>query len=223
MKKLLFIFFCLVLCFNVSLGQSSSIQPHKGDKGLSFSVRGLSSIGIGGVGAGIGGKCWHSDKLVYKLSFGLNSRYVSDFYRPEWSKEEHFSAGISILPGIEYHYFPTHRISPYWGVGIGFSLYRETRDYSIPLNISPGTVTRVESWSYCPTGYLSLGIEWFVIKNLSIAGEYQVNIYYSYSKEKWFREQNRAPEGRFTEVIKESSKDFSLNWGTSALVATFYF
>jgi hypothetical protein len=223
MKKLLFIFFCFVLFFNVSLGQSTSIKPHKGDKGLSFSVRGLSSIGIGGVGAGIGGKCWHSDRLVYKISFGFNILHSSDLNSPGRTKGKSFNGSFSILPGIEYHYFPTDRISPYWAAGIGFTLSRDTRDYSIPVNPSAGTISRVESWSYSPAGYLSLGIEWFIIKNLSIAGEYQVNLSYEYTKGKWFREQVGAAEERFTETIKETSKGFSLKWGTSALIATFYF
>jgi len=220
MKKLFLTFLCVCFIFGLSFGQDNSVKPKKGTKGLSFSVRGLSSLGVGGVGAGIGGKYWRSDKLVYKVSLGFSGRYsLMDAPQPGYTKDKSFSGSISVLPGIEYHYFPSNRISPYWGTGFNFSISREFRNYSVPSAPLPGTGTRIESWNYSTGVFLSLGIEWFIIKNLSIAGEYQVNFLYQQNDSKRFR----VPGPTVTEITKASNSSYSLNWGTSTLVATFYF
>jgi len=227
MRKLFFLFLCMSLFFNFALGGDSSIKPKKGTKGLSFSIKGLSSLGVGGVGAGIGGKCWRSDKLVYKLSFGFKSESSSSTAPSSGSFGENlkyfFDGSFSILPGIEYHYFPTKRISPYWGTGLSLSVSNTIREYFPPSSPFYSALTRFESRSYSGGTYLALGIEWFIIKNLSIAGEYQVNFYYQYTKRKEIKTISKISGEQTQQITKTTSKAYSLNWGTSALVATFYF
>ena len=83
----------------------------------------------------------------------------------------------------------------------------------------PGMGTRTESWIYSVGASLSLGVEWFIVKNLSIAGEYQATLYYRHDGRKTFV----VPGPNITEVTKSSYNLYNLSWGTSALVATFYF
>lgn len=220
MRRLFLTMLCVCFIFGISFGQDNSVRPKKGTKGLSFSVRGLSNLGVSGVGAGIGGKYWRSDKLAYVASIGFSGNYtVSDRELQGYSDQKTFNGGISVLPGIEYHYFPSDRISPYWGTGISFSIYRSTNNPSLPPAPPPGTTTRVESWTYSFGPFLSLGIEWFIIKNLSIAGSYQVNFSYLHTSQKWFH----VPASNISGTTNETRSSWSLNWGTSALVATFYF
>ena len=227
MKKLLFFLICLSLLLNSAFGEPCSIKPEKGTKGLSFSVRGLGSLGVGGVGAGIGGKYWRSEKLAYKLSFGFSGRKSSydPTSRPGYSKEKYFFGNFSILPGFEYHYFPTKRISPYWGGGLSFSITRETRKYSLPIStpIPIGTRTGWTSWLFSGGAYISLGIEWFIIKNLSIAGDYQVNFNYQHRELREFLVPGQIQVVVFPDKRKITYNDLSLTWGTSSLIATFYF
>jgi hypothetical protein len=220
MRRFFLTLLCACFLFGLSFGQDISVKPKKGTKGLSFSVRGLSNLGVGGVGAGIGGKYWRSERLAYTASIGFSGRYTTaDAGQPGYSDNKGFSGSISVTPGFEYHYFATDRISPYWGTGIAFSISRSTNNAALPPAPPPGTGTRIESWRYSLGPSFSFGIEWFVIKNLSIAGSYQVNFSYERNSQKWFR----VPGPNVPEVTKATSNSWSLNWGTSALVATFYF
>jgi hypothetical protein len=218
MKKLFFLFIFLVLCLNIAFGRDYSIRPEKGTKGLSFSVRGLGSLGVGGVGAGIGGKYWRSENLVYKLSVGFKGERSSGGYT-----KYYLNADCSILPGLEYHYFPTNRISPYWGTGISFSVGNTVREYSLSSNPLPGRLIRAEEWRFSGGAYLSLGIEWIIIKNLSIGGEYQVTFSYQRTEGKEFMVPGEYSGEIYPEKDNYSSNNLSLTWGTSSLIATFYF
>lgn len=93
MRKFILTLLCVCFLFGLSFGQDNSVKPKKGTKGLSFSVRGLSSLGVGGVGAGIGGKYWRSESLVYTASIGFSGRYATaDATQPNYSDNTAFSA-----------------------------------------------------------------------------------------------------------------------------------
>lgn len=198
---------------------AGGMENHKGDKGIIFSVSGLSSVGIGQYEGGIGGKFWISRKLAIISSLGVSAqRITTKAGQGGYKDEKTTSSKFSVFAGMEDHFFIRNKISPYLGGGIRFSTSSSTRYFSILFDSPPGTPIK-EKWNTKTLGIRgSCGIEYFFADWVSLAGQYQIDYFYEKNTRKWIMVVGpgvtKPPDYKFTRS--------TLGLGTSSLVATFY-
>ncbi len=231
MKKGLIIIATIVLLFAIicypiaqeqseeSVVSSKSAQGHRGDKGLCFSVSGLSTVGIGQYEGGIGGKYWISNKLALVSSIGINIRsYTIDNPNTGYTKNKSSYVTFSPFVGIEDHFF-VNKLSPYLGVGVGISMSSTTTNYSIPIINPPSGIQKKEKAtanSYRFRCFCSM--EYFFATWVSLAGQYQMD--YSYATS--MRQRTLVEGPGITQPKKDKVNLTTFSTGTSVLVATFY-
>jgi hypothetical protein len=195
-------------------------ESHKGDKGISFSVSGLSSIGIGQVEGGGGAKFWISNKLAMITSIGVSAqRQTMTNPYPNYTDAKSTFSRFSIFVGVEDHFFIKNKISPYLGGGTRFTTSPSTVHPSIPIDNPPPSATKKEKRSTKTFGIRGFcGIEYFFADWVSLAGQYQIDYFY----EKSTRKRTLVGGEGVTQPKEEKSTRTTLGLGTSALVATFY-
>ncbi len=232
MRKVFFIiiFFALLFTFSgFSLAEeesgniekpAKSGEVHKGDKGLCFSVSGLSSVGIGQYEGGIGGKYWMSNKLALISSIGISAqRRTRSALVVNYTDDKNTSSSCSFFAGLEDHFFIKNRISPYWGGGLRYSIGNASLYYSLPKDNPPPTATKkttISSWSCGVRAFC--GIEFFFAEWVSLSGQYQIDYYSTKSTTKRIL----VGEQGVTQPKEEKYSATSFGIGTSVLVATFY-
>ena len=198
---------------------AKSGEGHKGDKGLCFSVSGLSTVSIGQYEGGIGGKYWISNKLALISSIGFSAQRQTSSSIADYTDSKYTTSTFSIFGGVEDHFFIKKKISPYLGGGLRFSIARSTSYDPIPKENPPPTATKKytsDTWSAGVRG--SIGIEFFFSDWVSLAGQYQIDY------------NTRSTTNKRILVGGESVNDsygnkytsFTLGTSTSSLVATFY-
>jgi hypothetical protein len=197
-------------------GQAAS---HKGAKGLSFSVSGLSSVGIGQYEGGIGGRYWISKKLAIISSLGVSAyKTIRSSPQLHYEYEKITYSRFSLFAGVEDHFFIKNEISPYLGGGIRLTTSDVTEYPSIPIDPYPGTLKKekTNTNTFGIRGFC--GIEYFFANWVSLSGQYQIDYFYERSTDK------RTLVGGMGVTQPEEGKYTSttLGLGTSALVATFY-
>ena len=195
-------------------------ESHKGDKGLSFSVSGLSSVGIGQYEGGIGGKYWMSKKLAIISSLGVSAQKTTvTAYDVLYTDTKTSQSRFSIFAGIEDHFFIKSKISPYFGGGIRFTTSPYTRYPSIPVDHPPSGTTKKMKQSIKSFGIRGFcGIEFFFADWVSLAGQYQIDYFYQKSTVKTTLVGGQG----VIQPREQKSTATTLGMGTSALVATFY-
>jgi len=195
-------------------------ESHKGDKGISFSVSGLSSVGIGQFEGGIGGKYWISRKLVIITSIGVSAQRITiTSSKPDYTDQKTTYSRFSVFAGVEDHFFIKKKISPYLGGGIRFSTYSSTKYSSIPIHNPPSYAIKKEKISTGTFGIRGFcGIEYFFADWVSLAGQYQIDYFY----EKSTRKRILVGGLGVTQPPKYKQTRTTLGLGTSSLVATFY-
>jgi hypothetical protein len=204
-----------------TIGDSAeSVRSHKGDKGISFSVSGLSSVGIGLVEGGGGLKYWISKRVAIIGSIGIGAYSSTMTYPyPDYTDSKTTSNKFSVFAGVEDHFFIKKKISPYWGGGIRFITYSSTRHYSIPVVSPPSTSTEKEKTSTNSFGIRSFcGIEYFFADWVSLAGQYQIDYYY----EKATTKRTLVGGPGVTQPRDRKRTRTTLDLNSSSLVATFY-
>jgi len=209
-----------LLCF---IGISSAEEigtSHKGDKGISFSVSGLSSVGIGLFEGGIGGKYWISKKLAIITSLGVSAQKTTQTSPyPDYTDTKTTYSRFSLFCGVEDHFFIKNKISPYLGGGIRFSTSPWTRYYSLPVDDPHPTATKKEKRSTKTFGIRGFcGIEYFFADWVSVAGQYQIDYFYEKSTTK----RTLVGGSGVTQPKEQKTTMTTLGLGTSSLMATFY-
>ncbi|MCK4426903.1 MAG: outer membrane beta-barrel protein [candidate division Zixibacteria bacterium] len=209
-----------LLCFIGIPSAEESGTSHKGDKGISFSVSGLSSVGIGLFEGGIGGKYWISKKLAIITSLGVSAqRTTQTSSHPDYTDTKTTYSRFSLFGGVEDHFFIKNKISPYLGGGIRFSTSPWTRYYSLPVDNPHPTATKKEKRSTKTFGIRGFcGIEYFFADWVSLAGQYQIDYFY----EKTTMKRILVGGSGVTQPPKYKQTRTTLGLGTSSLVATFY-
>lgn len=201
-----------------SVVSSKSTQGHKGDKGLCFSVTGLSTVSIGQYEGGIGGKYWISNKLALISSIGVNAKKYSSSV-VGYTEPKNTSSACSFFAGLEDHFFIKNRISPYSGGGLRCSITNTASYNPVPKVNPPPTATKKitsNSWTYGVRGFC--GIEFFFADWVSLSGQYQIDYLTGKTTNKTFLVGGEGVTN--PDDIKYTTT--TLGMGTSALVATFY-
>lgn len=215
-----FVFLCLALSIRATRAEANNTGTHKGDKGLSFTVSGVSNVRVGELEGGIGGKFWISDKIatIFAIGFGAD-RSTTVHPSPDYSDSKRSESNFSILAGLEDHFLFRGKFSPYLGAGFRFSIGRLTYYpyLRIPTPI-PGNILKEETReiAYGIRGFC--GIEYFFANWISLAAQYQID-YYDSCKE-YERKLVDGP-GVIQPKKREQSRT-TFDTGTSSLVLTFY-
>ena len=178
----------------------------KSKKALCFNFNGLNLNEFSG---GIGGKIWLNDKtaLVTSLDFDHSKvEYDLTEYQPEQTSS---SSDLEITVGLERHLKLNNRISPYLGLnaGVGYDIYEQER-------IDTAHTTRIKQEEYMPLFNCILGVEYFITKNISLSGQYNLRFSYASGKRKnWSDDLYREQE----------YKELNTGIGTSTLILAIYF
>jgi hypothetical protein len=220
-----FIPFILILVFLVSATSAQKSQGYfqEGSKALLFEFRGLADLGAGSFNGGIGGKYFIDHKLAIRGSLQFMDLSESIPFDGDGGVDGKRKANrFGISGAVEFH-FDTSRVNPYFGGGIGFAV-TSTEYKSAAGDISDQiTIKNDESGEF---GYYGgteftifglLGVEVFIIKNLSLAAEYRLG-YVSIA-----RKDEEVIQGNTTVTNEQGSiTAFGLE-STGALILSFYF
>lgn len=196
MKALLFLT-AIFLAPVVALSQST--EPMK-TKALSFGFNGAGSLG---------GKIWISSQEAVTLRVGATtSSRTSEATDTINIDEESRQLNLNLSAGLERHLALDHGISPYvaGGVTVGYDLY----------NSKDGTKANpyeYESSSTSLGAYAGVGVEYWVTRRISIAGQQTVTGTYSIGKYS-----NGSPG-----TPDDETRSFTIGLGTSSLIASVYF
>lgn len=219
MKKILFVFISLSLIKTILFAQNlDSIKINDGQfkNAILFDFNNLSLNSFQG---GIGYKYWTSDQnaFISKLKF-LMADYKKDKTESLLGEENNdFSIGIDL--GLENHFKKYKELSPYIGFIIGGDFNKvsrktisdqETYDFMFPFQ--PKNEVKTESISIGLE--LFFGIEYFINKNISFAGQYNIGTQFKFGEEKILS--NTVDDVR-------DINEFRIGISSSSLILAIYF
>lgn len=167
MKRIVFILSVILLLTPINAQEKESF---KGKKALLFSFNGLN---LGSADGGIGSKFWISEKVVLTGNIGFSHSKEKEGYTTEEEYEEKDSKNTSISFGLEIHKILKNKITPYIGLSLGISKPK-TKQKGMPA------IEEREYTTSSKFANFSFGMEFFIIKSISLATQY--NLKYSYSK-----------------------------------------
>lgn len=173
----------------VSFAWAQELTPSIGakSKGLIFSFDGLSNLGVDNFNGGLGGKFFLSNAMAIRAAILFAHANQEVLANPGVGQVgtdgSQTATSFGVSAGMEYHLL-TARVSPYVGAEIGFSS-TSTESKSAGSATPPAvfTQTTTKNATNGLLGYLAgmnigiaaiLGVEFFLTKELSLAGEYQV-------------------------------------------------
>jgi hypothetical protein len=199
--------FLLILCLMAIISSNTSAENlnkyrHPGQKGIIFAWNGSWDFGNGTFKGGIGYKHWLSGSFAVKTFFTYSKEdapHVNNYYPDTRVKRESFS----ILVGAEDHFRSQSRLSFFLGGSVQFKASSLKYTDVFPY----GMFVEIESHEHIWGGQLSLGMEHFISKRISLLGQYQIDLTLT---EEWFG--NRL-----------DSVSYNLDTSTSLLMLTIYF
>jgi hypothetical protein len=179
----------LAVAMAVSFAFAEDVTPSigAGSKGMIFSFSGLSNLGVNNFNGGLGGKYFLSEALALRASLMFAHAGQEDLANPPTgavgTDGSRSATEFGITLGAEYHLLKS-RVSPYVGAELGFSsasTEQKSAGSAIPPAVYTQTVTKNATGGLL--GYYGgstlgiaalIGVEFFVTKELSLAGEYQL-------------------------------------------------
>ncbi len=202
----LFIFVALAMMLVGMTAQAAEVPTSAGDKAMVFMFSGLDDLSLGGYGGdyGIGLRYYIADGTAIRggVQFGTES-FTDDDDDTEWGYSVY---GLNAV--YENHMEgPCSSISPYWGVGAGFSMYSDEYENSIG-----------DTWTESGTGFAGfsvLGFEWGFTNCMTLGGEYQLG-FWSWSGDTEYD----GVEG--TDTYDEYSASF-MGFSTASVYLSVYF
>ena len=166
MKKGLIVLVVFLLSASLVYGQAHRTA----DKALLFEFDGLDNLGVDEFYGGLGIKIMMSSVAVRTgITFGSYSS--EDIHQEpnvgDKDSEMEFGLNLDLL-----YYLAENRVAPYIGVGFGFNYYKYKEEDA--HDIEDQTYGEYEASGFGLGVGLLLGAEVFVVKNLSLSGEYQI-------------------------------------------------
>lgn len=146
MKKLISVVLALILAVPFALGQiaakSPPPAPYSGWTALLFSFDGLSFIRAGNFDGGIGGKIYVSYDLAFRGVLRFTTASGTTPANPPAGQTgtdgEVSATQFGVSAAVEYHVRKGH-VSPYAGVGVGFSTTSTEEKPSVVGNVNQST------------------------------------------------------------------------------------
>jgi opacity protein-like surface antigen len=167
----------------------------------------VNELSIGSFGGGIGGKYWLSDLWAMNASVDLgHTRSDTD---EEGSTDDFSSTSVGLSTAIERHLVRA-RLSPYVGAGIGYTYtYRKTSRADDRFSRESRTKAHQAS------GALTLGVEYWLSSNFSLAGQYRLSFYYVRQKD--------TSDSSFSDPEERTTDQWNAGLGATSLVLAVYF
>jgi hypothetical protein len=202
--------FTLIIPASTAFGDDFTTPVNSGSKALLFTFSGLAYLGDSAYNGGVGFKYYVLDPLAIRgsLTFGINNQ---DLPAPAGGTEGNNNLwDIGLSAAAEYHLLKT-RVSPYVGGVIGFTATQtENKNTANPQT----TVTGGDfSFNLDALG----GVEFFIIKELSLSAEYRFGytLFAPYD--------TKSTTGNVTQTTKNGAAyNISIN-AVGALTMAFYF
>ena len=207
MVKFFTLFIVFFLFSSISFGQENNKYFKNGSKAFLFEFNGLDNLSANSFNGGIGGKYYLDTYMAVRggVQFvSINEDYP--FQGTGGADGEAEASQYGIFGAIEMH-LNNSQVSPYWGGGLGIS-FTSTESKSTEADpIDQETIKNNRDGEF---GYFGgtefnifglLGVEIFILKNLSLAAEYRLG-YSTLS-----RHDEEVTQGNVTVTTKQGSLD----------------
>jgi hypothetical protein len=180
MNKLLSLLILFFLFSTLLLGQEDKTYFKAGSKAFLFEFRGLDNLSANSFNGGIGGKYFLMSNMAVRggLQF-VSISEDSPFQGTGGADGEAHATQYGIFGAVEMH-LNTSRVSPYWGGGleISFTSTESKTDVADPVDQETINNNRNGEFGYFGGTEFNifglLGVEIFIVKNLSLAAEYRL-------------------------------------------------
>jgi hypothetical protein len=219
MQKILFVLVCLGLSKSILFAQiedTFEVNNLQGERAILFNFNNLTLNSFDG---GIGYKYWSSDQNAFlgKLKFMMANNKKDK--TESLMGEENYDLSIGFDLGFENHFGKYKDISPYIGVAVGAAFNKvsrktilDERTYEFMFPPQPKNEVKTESVTFGLE--LFFGIEYFINKNISFAGQYNIGTLYKFGEEKIV--------SNTVDDIRDINK-FSIGISSSSIILAIYF
>jgi len=226
MKKVLILVMAVVMLSGFALAQDVVPAVKAGSKSLNFGFGGLGAFGLTTIGPTFGASMSYFMNSDAAIRVGLQVRSTSSTIpaNPPANttgtdgSRSTFGLGIS----ADYlMYMNAGRVRPYWGAGLQFAT---NSNDAKPVVLGAGTQGEDKNdQANGPTGTTFglagfLGAEFFVYNEVSVSGEYQLNLINLNSPA-----DNVVSNGNTSTTTKQTSTTTILGFGTAAATVHIYF
>lgn len=193
----------------VGAAQSASINTAKGTTSLVFQWSGLSNLNVGTYKGGVGVRHYLQDGLAIRpgVQLGVSSE-KDESQDPNMTDDKYSEVALGLDVVLEKHKdIGINSLSPWIGVGAGFSLFSSTDEPSVASSSPPnGTLTKTEESFFGFRAYVGAGFEASVADGVTLGANYQAGVSISSGEEK----ETRAGQGTNT-TSKGSAFGFGFN------------
>jgi len=213
MKKVLVVVFAILLVGSMSYGQEVMPNLSGGSKALLFSFGGLSNLSANNFSGGFGAKYYLASSMAIRGGIQFSSATTSTPANPSPTQVgldgSTSLTTIGVGGAIELH-MGSGRVSPYIGGGVGFST-RSSENKNAVVAAAPGpavqTTTKNQFGNTTFTVYGMAGFEFFLWKEVSLSGEYQLGFSSTSNKDI----ETTTPPNPTVTVKQGSSSNFGVN------------
>lgn len=186
------------------------------NRAITFSI---DDLRLGGLDGGVGVRWYIAPNVALRTSFNLGVESTEDVI--ENSTDDGlsaFSTGVSLL--VEWHTQAFRRVSPYLtsGFGIGVEAFSSTTDFGLE---SPIRQRRRKGSFLDFEVEAGFGVEVFVTRSISLAGEHQALARVRTGDEE-LKEFMREGQGD-DRIINRDIRSFTFGTGTSSLIVSIFF
>jgi hypothetical protein len=191
MKKALVVVVASILLSGMSSAQDVRPAIKSGAKSINFTFGGLGTFGLGaaGIAGGISGSYFLSPDGALRLGLQVASRSTSTPWNDFTTNGTNpgsdgssslFAAGV----GLDYLWYlnaSTARVRPYLGGGVRFITQNSDTKPAVATASPTGTLietkngTSGDGLTFGVSGIL--GAEFFIFSEISVSGEYQLNLF----------------------------------------------
>jgi len=166
MKKVTVVLLAVLCLATFAFAGDATPKSKAGDKAWLFSFNGLSTLGAGSYGGGVGAKYYFQDDMA--LRFGLGFNYGGSTVKGTGGNPDVKSSNtsFSLMPALTYTFASAGSVSSYVGGQVGLSMTSNTSG-------DDGTNKVVTSTTSFGIGALA-GFEWFCYDGISLGAEYSL-------------------------------------------------
>ena len=195
--------------------QTTPARDMKGRLGLVFEFNGLS---LNALDDGIGLKLWTSRTTALTAGVG----FLHDKSRNEnavgGAGLEQTNTRLGLTVAFEHHFAPRTRVSPFWGLSLGFGTSDFRYDYLPAADGSSTTGFHTTKTTFL-TPRVFLGVEVYLLDSVTLSGFYGLGL-----ERQWGRteEEITYPYETVPAASAGTYHDTSLWTGTSGLRLTIY-
>jgi opacity protein-like surface antigen len=180
MCKFVIVFMMVLLFFSSSLAQSNDTYFERGSKALLFEFSGFDNLGANSFNGGIGGKYFIQSHMAIRGSIQFMSIDEDIPFQGTGGIDGDAQANRFGFSGALEIHVNNGRVNPYFGGGLGLSF---TSTKSKTDEADPNDQVTIKNSRDGEFGYFGgtvftvfgmVGVEIFVIENLSLAAEYRL-------------------------------------------------